>query len=49
MELTRDFFVKTGKKGGRALVKRRGKKYMAKLASKGAEARWKDHKKAVKK
>lgn len=48
-ELNREFFVKTGREGARALIKKRGKKYMSLLAKKGAAARWRNHKKQIKK
>ena len=37
-----------GKRGSAALIKKRGKKYMQKLAKLGGRARWVNHKKVVK-
>lgn len=39
-ELTRDFFIKAGRKGGKAVYKKRGKKYMQGLAKKANAVRW---------
>lgn len=37
----RDAFSAIGKMGGRAVARKRGKAYMARLGKRGADARWK--------
>ena len=42
-KLNRQFFVEAGRKGGQAVLKKRGKEYLRKLARKAAKIRWAKH------